>query len=116
MFWLHRRSEEPSLTSQVCYWKKSALTKVARDAKYDIGSILKKNIPPLPNKGESFLQAVLDTCKEADGGVFDICRKQQFENASLHKMCVDFSMTFNEIKSHTATAFVEFMKGKYIIL
>lgn len=34
LFWLHQRSEEPSTTEVLCYWKKSELSKVGSSKKF----------------------------------------------------------------------------------
>ncbi|KAJ8916480.1 hypothetical protein NQ315_014700 [Exocentrus adspersus] len=43
LMWLHRRSEDPSVTSVKCYWKKSALSNITV-SKGDINSILRKTL------------------------------------------------------------------------
>ncbi|GBL81424.1 hypothetical protein AVEN_143708-1 [Araneus ventricosus] len=40
--WLHRRSEEPSVTEVTCYWKKSKLSTVVKSIKFVKGKDLGK--------------------------------------------------------------------------
>lgn len=109
LFWLHRRSEEPSVTSQVCYWKKSVLSDVGKNLNSDLASICKKQLPTLATKGNTFLNAILETCPDADGGIFDIHRIKPLEVMSVHYLHLEFS-TKNENKE--STKFLAYMKGK----
>ncbi|XP_049880299.1 uncharacterized protein LOC126376795 [Pectinophora gossypiella] len=48
LFWVHRRSEEPSCTSTECYWKKSKLSRVGSTLKSITTKQLSKSSPLLP--------------------------------------------------------------------
>ena len=90
LFWLHRRSEEPSVTSQTCYWKCSALSRVGKDAATDLAALVNKPIPPLAKRSGAFLAVFLGKCPNAEGGVFDISNPPKFRNTSLYHLAVDF--------------------------
>ena len=45
LYWLHRRSSEPSPTETKCYWKKSQLALVGRQIKHRLASDLCRNTP-----------------------------------------------------------------------
>ncbi|XP_063931824.1 uncharacterized protein LOC135143813 [Zophobas morio] len=66
LFWLHRRSEEPSVTSQTCYWKCSALSRVGKDAATDLAALVNKPIPPLAKRSGAFLAVLLAKCPSAE--------------------------------------------------
>jgi hypothetical protein len=50
--WLHRRTEEPSPTSTVCYWKRSVLSTVKDQGTFLKVSQMKKPKQPLRTKDD----------------------------------------------------------------
>ncbi|GBN45098.1 hypothetical protein AVEN_98146-1, partial [Araneus ventricosus] len=62
--WVHRRSEEPPVTSIKCYWKKSKLSSVGRTIKFIKASELgKKPSTELPQGNDTFLKEFVAECK-----------------------------------------------------
>ncbi|CAG9765926.1 unnamed protein product [Ceutorhynchus assimilis] len=67
LLWLHRRSEEPSVTSVECYWKKSKLAKGV-EVNQSIANLTKKKTPILPNTIDpDFLKQVVEACSQSEG-------------------------------------------------
>lgn len=89
LLWLHRRSEEPSVTSTVCYWKSSSLARVGK-GDLSISALLKKEVPKLEPKDSSFLQEVIDNFCETDGTLFNFFKKPQHENTSIYQILLSY--------------------------
>ncbi|XP_060808563.1 uncharacterized protein LOC132903725 [Amyelois transitella] len=49
LMWVHRRSEEPSCTEVLCYWRKSKLSRVGTSLKFVSSKDLSKGSPLLPS-------------------------------------------------------------------
>ncbi|XP_022900417.1 uncharacterized protein [Onthophagus taurus] len=66
LMWLHRRSEEPSVTSVDCYWKAPKLAKVGKSLKnITVQEMFTKPIPKLRKNEGRFLEAVVEKGKAA---------------------------------------------------
>ncbi|XP_063893189.1 uncharacterized protein LOC135117617 [Helicoverpa armigera] len=78
LMWVHRRSEEPSVTSVECYWMKSKLSKVGTTIKYMTAKDLSDAKPSLPSNS-----VVLDKFIEEG-------RKRQLHNCELIKFQEDY--------------------------
>ncbi|KAL0861405.1 hypothetical protein ABMA27_008949 [Loxostege sticticalis] len=78
LMWVHRRSEEPSVTSVECYWMKSKLSKVGTTIKYLTAKDLSNAKPSLPSNS-----VVLDKFIEEG-------RKRQLHNCELIKFQEDY--------------------------
>lgn len=114
LFWLHRRSEEPSVTATTCYWKKSALSKVGPGTKFDVASLLniEKEQPTLTSEC-IFRDTLVESCTDADGGVFDICncKPNYFQTMSLHLLNLDFASNIELGKG--PAEFISFIRGTF---
>ncbi|CAG9771388.1 unnamed protein product [Ceutorhynchus assimilis] len=107
LLWLHRRTEEPSVTSTQCYWKKSNLAKAVQMNKGMI-ELCDRKPPVLAEKNASFLQAVLDTCSKSEGTLFSLFKPSKFEVTSLHQIMQTFLASDTIQKD--AEAFMSFAK------
>lgn len=109
---LHRRSEEPSVTATTCYWKKSALSKVGPGTKFDVASLLniEKEQPTLTSEC-IFRDTLVESCTDADGGVFDICKPNYFQTKSLHLLSLDFASNIELGKG--PAEFISFIRGTF---
>lgn len=91
LLWLHRRSEEPSTTSTLCYWKGSSLSKVGRSSDLRVSTLFgqKKNrkIEP-PNK--TLLKELLAEFPTSQGVLFQLHRNPKFSNLSLHQLGINY--------------------------
>lgn len=92
IMWLHRRSEQPSVTSQVCYWKASKLSKAAIEQDgFKLEDLVDREIPPLRNKDNNFLEKV--KCLSGTGPLYDVYKKFIFEDISLFHLIENFQGT-----------------------
>ncbi|KAL4710789.1 hypothetical protein ACJJTC_009338 [Scirpophaga incertulas] len=78
LMWVHRRSEEPSVTSVECYWMKSKLSRVGTTIKYLTAKDLSNAKPSLPSNS-----VVLEKFIEEG-------RKRQLHNCELIKFQEDY--------------------------
>lgn len=126
MFWLNRRSEDPSRTSKICYWKISKLSKAAGDVKY----ITKNEFEAKRKKSRSkatiqttdkngltirsadwYKTSVPEMCKQ-DSTLLRYCHAPKFEFLDLHTLIKRFYES-NGIPN--ADAIIEFCKEKMTI-
>lgn len=108
LLWLHRRSEEPSVTSTKCYWKKSNLAKAVEMNKGML-ELCGKKAPKLAEKNASFLQAVLNSCPNSEGTLFSLFKPTKFEVISLHQIMQTFLASDTSQKD--AEAFISCAKS-----
>lgn len=102
LMWTHRRSEEPSCTANVCYWKNSKLSKVGSTLKYmRIKEMGKSNATVYNRQDESVL---CDFLKESKLRMLQNCQilkhKIDYEDdviqlLSLHQLCWRFNSENN---------------------
>lgn len=99
LYWLHRRSSEPSPTESKCYWKKSQLALVGRQIKHRLASELchkttehrkrSKAVFATGSEGE-FLAQVRQQLHGPSILLPYINDKQPFENLDIHKLACSF--------------------------
>lgn len=110
LFWLHRRSEEPAVTSQVCYWRGSEMTKVGRKLKsLDLEAIVGQPIPALKPKGSAFLQKA-QTIQGVSGGIFDLRRQLANEYTDMYHLSLKY-MEETLPDARTADGFLKFIQN-----
>jgi len=108
LLWLHRRSEEPSVTSKECYWKKSALSQFGK-AKSDLHSLLKKDLPSLPLRNSQYVRDVVCSLPTAKGGIFDIEKAQYSGNdLSIYQLFLNYRINSKNVN---ADDFIEYIKN-----
>lgn len=111
LYWLLRRSDEPSVTSTVCYWKKSRLSKVHLHKASDISVLCKQAVPSLPQKTGSFLEEVVRHGLEqsSEGCLFQYYKAAPTltEEVSLYHLMIKYSTTTT---SKHADGFIDFCK------
>ncbi|KAJ8978086.1 hypothetical protein NQ317_004620 [Molorchus minor] len=74
LLWLHRRSEEPSVTSTV---------------DMSLMALLKKDVPPLKPRDPTFVEEVL-AMKDCEGVLFKFHKKQKYEDVSIHHLFIKY--------------------------
>lgn len=105
LMWLHRRSEEPSVTSQTCYWKKSKLSAMGKEYKIlELKDLTNREIPELRNRQGEFLNKVKSL--PGTGGIFSFFENKPFDNISMYQLALNFQ---NKKSNGTADEFIEFM-------
>ncbi|CAD0207029.1 unnamed protein product [Chrysodeixis includens] len=87
LFWVHRRSEEPSCTSTECYWKKSKLSRVGSSIKFISAKEMSKGSSLLPAN-----QSVLSKFLEEG-------RNRKVQNCELLKYQPNYSPSATEALS-----------------
>ncbi|CAG9761284.1 unnamed protein product [Ceutorhynchus assimilis] len=107
LLWLHRRSEEPSVTSVECYWKKSKLAKGV-EVNQSIANLTKKKPPILLNTIDSdFLKQVVQGCSQSEGTLFNFFKKVKLEFSSLYQIMQSFEESSFE---KNADSFIAYAK------
>ncbi|GBN60713.1 hypothetical protein AVEN_36772-1, partial [Araneus ventricosus] len=108
--WLHRRSEEPAVTSVSCYWKASRLSAVGKAEKFiKAKNLVKNNIQPLPPSDGSFLNKVAQ--KSRNEAKYDSVLTKYFkeladvEGLSIHNLLTNFLETTS---TSTADEFINY--------
>ncbi|KAF4513956.1 UNVERIFIED_CONTAM: hypothetical protein B566_EDAN018198 [Ephemera danica] len=93
--WLHRRSEEPSPTEELCYWKKSKLSRVGTTLK----AITAREMCGLPEEEEdedrgsnTFLNEVVDCLKQESCSTSNLLNqfKPSLHALSMHSLIFNF--------------------------
>ncbi|CAG9765631.1 unnamed protein product [Ceutorhynchus assimilis] len=111
IFWLLRRHLHPSVTSTVCYWKKSSLAKLGDLKPTTTFNIFKYKCPPLRSKTTAFLdktvQLLLEQNSTASIGNWFRTIPTAVEQISLHHMVLKFQATAPIIN---ADHFLQFAK------
>lgn len=110
LMWLHRQSEEPSLTEVKCYWKKSTLASVGSSIKFitldDFGASAGKVNPN--SSPDEFLSSVIQKAKET-GSPMQLLKHYSEEptekQLSIHKLVVLF---LQKSGNNSADAFCNF--------
>lgn len=114
MFWLHRRSEEPSTTSKECYWKGSALSRVGRqDAYMSLKDMAGKPRSSLNTRNENLVETFLNTAGRQDGGIFDLYFESPLNQFDLFHLILKYKASVNTFNSKH---FLEFIKKDFMIL
>lgn len=112
LLWLHRRSEEPSVTSVECYWKVSILSKVGSTEKWmSLKNLSKTQIPPLPQVPAGLFEEILieGRKRKCQGTIFqEAFGSDPVSRVSLHKLILKYK-TQPDILS--AKGFVDFIKS-----
>ncbi|XP_047995676.1 uncharacterized protein LOC125233652 [Leguminivora glycinivorella] len=89
LMWVHRRSEEPSITSVECYWMKSKLSRVGTTIKYITAKDLSNGKPSLPTNTVVFEKFIEEG------------RKRPLHNCELIKFQEDYvPNTVNTFSMH----------------
>lgn len=112
ILWLHRRSEEPSVTSVECYWKVSKLSKVGSTTKFiTLGDLASKNVPTLPDiVPDRFLGKVLEEGKKygCQGSLFlQKFNDDMVSKTSIHKLILLYKNNSSDL---SAEGFIEFIE------
>ncbi|CAH1106847.1 unnamed protein product [Psylliodes chrysocephalus] len=95
LMWVHRRSEEPSPTDKVCYWKRSVLAGASSTKKFitteDFGA------KPSTFSNDSFLNQYIVEAKKRkiENSTMRYHISQNYDCVSLHRMKIDFMSTNN---------------------
>lgn len=77
---MHRRSEEPSVTSVECYWKASKLSKVGRAEKCLSISEMAGTVRPTKRRKPEMVPEFIKIVGKQSGGIFDFFNEQELEN------------------------------------
>lgn len=110
MFWLHRRSEEPSVTSVTCYWKKSTLSKIT-SSDFDIESIFKvTNKTDFGPKNSDVVNDLLSNVPNNHGMLFLMERENYLNNLSLYHLSLKYAND-NKNEDKSSTHFINFCKA-----
>ncbi|KAJ8916441.1 hypothetical protein NQ315_014654 [Exocentrus adspersus] len=110
LFWLHRRSEEPSVTSKECYWKASKLSKVGSSDKFmTLHKITGKQPPLLGPKSEAVVKNLVDNVENRDGGVFSIYNTSDTEYYDIYQLILKYKAEVPAL-DHSADHFINFVK------
>ncbi|CAH2010190.1 unnamed protein product [Acanthoscelides obtectus] len=109
MFWLLRRSTEPSVTSVECYWRKPTLAKVGSSLKAAKLNELFKNVPPVASHNNSFLKKLLEKGLEnkSKGILFEYYKTEEnaIDKVSLYHLINKFVRNSSII---TAENFIQY--------
>ncbi|XP_043463389.1 uncharacterized protein LOC122510904 [Leptopilina heterotoma] len=111
LMWLHRRSEEPSPTSTICYWKKPTLSNAVMSLKYLRLTDIKKPKNIDFQSDNSFLNKVVEQMK---GHNHDCQLSRYFlptnleKTASMHHLMINF---FSQKNDKNVLKFVDFAQN-----
>ncbi|XP_077275587.1 uncharacterized protein LOC143904644 [Temnothorax americanus] len=111
LMWMHRKSENPSVTEVECYWRRSSLASVGTSKKYiELKELGKTDVvdAQLPDNS-SFLKALLDKAKEKqlDSQLSRhnfILEDRKLMSLSIHQLLLNFC----EKESSSADDFLEY--------
>lgn len=115
--WLHRRSEEPAVTSVACYWKHSKLSAVSKTIKFVKGkNIGKKEVIPLYPHSGVFRQTVLDNIRMTPDFGDTQLTKYYRERDNVEKLSIHYLLQqFCQINSvPTADEFVNYCSSQML--
>lgn len=108
IFWLLRRTEEPSPTEIACYWKKSVLSTVKEVKSKTIDELCKRSTD-FTGFDDSLLKAFIERGKESNKTAFVIryseCRKKK--NLYIDHLMIWFKNTYNE-DQHSCNNFLSY--------
>lgn len=109
--WIHRKSENPSVTEVECYWRRSSLASVGISKKYiDLKELGKTDVVDTHlSDNSSFLKAVIDEAKEKqlDSQLSRhnfILDNRKLMSLSIHQLLLNFC----EKGSSSANDFLEY--------
>lgn len=105
MLWLHRRSEEPSVTETVCYWKRSTLANVSASG-ISLRQLLGAAVPELGPKDPSVVQDCVNSVKGASERIFDIYAEPKYKHLSIFQFMLAFKS--NIIGTSSPDDFIDF--------
>lgn len=108
LLWIHRRSEEPSVTSKECYWKKSSLSNVGT-AKMDLASLVDKPLPQIEARNDQYVKDVVLLFPTAIGGIFDIEQQRNVTPLSIYQLFIKYREISGPILN--ADDFIQYMVG-----
>ena len=117
LYWLHRRSEDPSVTELICYWKKSNLSKAGREIKFVTKEdfLKTKNRKSLSENAEEITPVDLDVLAKK---AIEIGSKSIFLRHYIDTPCLslDIHSLVQQYKSsggiNDAAAFILFCKER----
>lgn len=111
LFWLHRRSEEPSPTEELCYWKKSDLSKVGTSQKFLLLSDITKTPTVRTDSSTDVARKFIsrNENKNFDCLMLNMTRSPTYNVISLHQLAIGFQ---DEDLSMNAQNFLEFCTSK----
>lgn len=112
LFWLHRRSEEPSVTSVESYWKAPTLSQAGRSLKYmTLQKLTQRTVPSIRQKSEVFLKKVLEGVNVAESGLFEVFCTAKNENTSVWHLYLKYKDSVDR-SLRSADDFIAFMKNE----
>ncbi|KAJ8910529.1 hypothetical protein NQ315_013492 [Exocentrus adspersus] len=95
LMWVHRRSEEPSVTSQDCYWRKSALSKSVKETKImDLQALTALTFKEDNNSittADDFIEFMKHTMTDID------CQRREFLTRDQSKSTAWYELRFGRI-------------------
>lgn len=105
LFWLHRRSEEPSVTSVECYWKASKLSKVGTVEKFLSAKDMANAKPLLKEKNSEVRERFIKYIDKASGGIFDFYYESELSKFNIHHLIMKYK---SEQTTYSAEDFFQF--------
>lgn len=110
LMWLHRRSEEPSPTEKMCYWKKSKLSSAPTTKKCISPSDFGKKITAAYD--DSVLQEYLSVAKrrKVENSIMRYYNTDKYSDLSIHNLAISFKKSSPQEKN--PKNFIEFCKAK----
>lgn len=115
LFWLHRRSEEPSVTETICYWRKSELSKVGTSKKFILLTDLTASANlDLSNK-DDFLNKVISSSNNiTDCMLLKMHKEVEMETLSLHHLYIAY-VEETQSRNNVAEEFLKFCTNKMTV-
>lgn len=110
LFWLHRRSSEPSVTSTKCYWRKAKLSKV-NEKEVNLQSLVGGTVPQLSERNPTIVAELVAALPANVGGVFDIENEVKYSNISVYQMYLTYKNVHPE-SERSAESFMNYMCNK----
>lgn len=107
LLWLHRGSEEPSVTETICYWKRSTLSKVDTSG-MSLQQLVKGELPNVGPKDETIVSEFIATVSGGFVGIFDILRQPKHNFLSLHQLMIVYK---NDVNSAVPNDFIKFISS-----
>lgn len=107
LLWLHRRSEEPSVTDTVCYWKRSTVSKVDTSGK-SLQQLIEAKCSEVGPKDETIVSEFIASVSGAFGGIFDLARQPKHNFLSLHQLMIAYK---NYVNSCVPDDFIKFISS-----
>lgn len=92
--WIHRRSEEPAVTSVACYWRASSLSKVKNIEYSTLTDLCSKKQAEIVYDSSNYLQTWLNVSHEKDGNslcyLSKTAKKVKYGDCSIYHLSLEF--------------------------